>query len=276
MRGATTPGLVYPGSVSPGVALAWLFYAGAIYLFLYAPLAVLVVLSFNDTPNVTLPWEGFTWRWYARLAANRELLAALGNSVQLGLATVAIAVPIGVLAAYAFRRAFALRNALFNLILVAVIAPPIIVGVGQSLFWHVLGVRPHLFGTTLVAHVVYATPFVSVVVFPALHRFPRAIEEAALDLGATPARMFLTVVLPIVKPGVVAASVFAFMLSFDEFIRTYFVIGVQNTLPIYLWSMIMSGVSPETNAIATVIIVISVVLMLTGYRLMKQEYRADG
>ncbi|MGE0503623.1 MAG: ABC transporter permease [Rhizobiaceae bacterium] len=273
MRGASVPGLTYPARSSTVTAAMWTAYASAIYVFLYAPLAVLMVLSFNDTQNVTLPWVGFTFRWYARLANNSELLVAFLNSVKLGLLTALISVPTGVLAAYAFRRRFAGRGFLFNLFLVAVIAPPIIVGVGQGIFWNFAGVRSGLYTTTLAAHVIYTIPFVFILIFPTLERFPASLEEAAMDLGASRPRMFMTIVAPIIRPAVIAAAIFAFMLSFDEFIRTLFVIGVDNTLPIYLWSMIMSSVSPETNAIASITIVVSLALMLLGYRVMSQGYR---
>jgi ABC-type spermidine/putrescine transport system permease subunit II len=276
MRGASIPGLTYPAPRPAASRIVWAAYAGAIYLFLYAPLAVLVVLSFNDTENVTLPWMGFTLRWYHKLAGNSELIVALGNSIKLGLLTAALSVPCGVLTAYAFRRRFVGRGALFNLFLVALIAPPIIVGVGQSIFWNIAGIRSGLYTTTLAAHVIYTVPFVFILIFPTLERFPANLEEAAMDLGASRVRMFLTVVLPIIRPGVIAASVFVFMLSFDEFIRTLFVIGVDNTLPIYLWSMIMSSVSPETNAIASIIVLTSIVLMLLGYRVMSQGFRGNS
>jgi spermidine/putrescine transport system permease protein len=273
VRGTTAQSLHIPGQRGGATAVAWTLYSLGVYGFLYAPLACLAVLSFNDTPNITLPWQGFTFRWYGRVFENRELHAAFWNSVSLGLVTVAISVPVAVLAVYTFRRRFRLRPLLFNLVLVGLIAPPIIVGVAQNIFWNVLGFPASLYGSTLLGHVTYTTPFVFVVVYPSFYGFDRSIEEAALDLGAGKVRVFLTIVLPIVKPGVVASAVFAFMLSFDEFIRTFFLIGVDNTLPIYLWSMMLTRVSPETNAIATLLIVLSLSLMLIGYRLVRQGYR---
>ncbi len=255
--------------------LLWAAYGLAIYVFLYAPLFCLAVLSFNDTVNITLPWRGFTLHWYAEVLRDRDLRAALLNSIELGVVTVVIATPIGVAAAYAFRRHFRLREMLFNLILVALIAPPIIVGVAQHLTWNILGVNSSLFGSTLLGHVTYVVPFIFVLIFPSFHRFDASIEEAALDLGATRLEMFRTVIMPIVMPGIVSSAVFAFMLSFDEFIRTFFLIGVDNTLPIYLWSMLMANVSPETNAIATLLMLFSLGLMTIGYRLTRQTYRAQ-
>lgn len=273
MRGASIEGLNAAPRGSALGAVAWAIYAGAIYLFLYAPLLCLAVLSFNDTPNITLPWAGFTGRWYAEVFANRELHEALRNSILLAVVTVAIAVPTGVLAVYAFRNRFRARGLLFNLVLLALVAPPIIVGVAQNIFWNALGFSASLLGTTLVGHVTYTVPFVFVIVYPSFHRLNRELEEAARDLGASRPLMFRTVILPLVKPGVIAATVFAFMLSFDEFIRTFFLIGADNTLPIYLWSMMLTNVSPQTNAIATLMILFSLALMYLGHVLIRQSHR---
>jgi ABC-type spermidine/putrescine transport system permease subunit II len=273
MRGSSVQSLAMSSPRGRLAVLLWAAYGVGIYVFLYAPLLCLAVLSFNDTMNITLPWRGFTLRWYGEALHDRDLHTALLNSFKLGIATVVIATPIGVAAAYAFRRHFRLRELLFNLILVALIAPPIIVGVAQHLTWNILGVNSSLFGSTLLGHVSYTAPFIFVLIFPSFHRFDASIEEAALDLGATRLQMFRTVIMPIVMPGIVSSAVFAFMLSFDEFIRTFFLIGVDNTLPIYLWSMLMTNVSPETNAIATLLMVFSLCLMTIGYRLTRQNYR---
>jgi len=250
-------------------------YGVAVYVFLYAPILCLSALSFNDSDSITLPWKGFTLRWYGEVWRDRDLYHALWNSVQLGILTVFVAVPLAIAMAYGFRRHFRFRAALFNLILIALVAPPIIVGVGQNLAWNLAGFTSSLFGSTLIGHVTYTIPFIFVVVFPSFHRFDRSIEEAALDLGATRLTMFRTVVIPIVLPGIVSAAVFAFMLSFDEFIRTFFLIGVGNTLPIYLWSMVMTKVSPETNAIATLMVLLSLTLMFVAYRFARQQHRLD-
>ena len=275
MRGSGVQSLRMPGRRGPFAPLLWGTFGLAVYVFLYAPLLCLSILSFNDTMSITPPWAGFTLHWYGVALRDHDLRTALLNSIELGVVTVIVALPIGVGAAYAFRHWFRLRGVLFNLILVALIAPPIIVGVAQHLTWNLLGLSPSLFGSTLMGHVTYTVPFIFVLVFPSFHRFDPSIEEAALDLGATRLQVFRTVVMPIVMPGIVAAAVFAFMLSFDEFIRTFFLIGVDNTLPIYLWSMLMANVSPETNAIATLMIVFSLTLMTVGYRLSRQAHRAE-
>jgi spermidine/putrescine transport system permease protein len=275
MRGVGVQSLRMSGQRNRFAVLLWGAYGLGIYVFLYAPLVCLSILSFNNTMNITFPWAGFTLHWYGEALRDRDLHTALINSIELGVVTVIIALPIGIAAAYAFRRHFRLREALFNLILIALIAPPIIVGVAQHLTWNILNLRSSLFGSTLMGHVTYTIPFIFVLIFPSFHRFDPSIEEAALDLGANRFEMFWTIVVPIVLPGIVASGVFAFMLSFDEFIRTFFLIGVDNTLPIYLWSMLMANVSPETNAIATLMMLFSLTLMLISYRFARQGHRAE-
>ena len=273
MRGGEVQSLeTADGKGGPG-AVAWTLYTSGVYVFLYAPLACLTVLSFNDTESVTLPWRGFTARWYIQAFRDDGLRAAFMNSMMLALSTVVISVPIAVLGLYAFRRQFRLRASMLNLVLVALITPAIVVGVAQSIAWNLLGLSASLFGSTLMGHVIYAIPFVFVIAYPSFRRLDPSLEEAAFDLGASERVMFWTILLPLVKPGVLASAVFAFMLSFDEFIRTFFLIGSDNTLPIYLWSMMLTSVSPEANAIGFMMIVLSVGMTLLGSRLLGQAHR---
>lgn len=275
MRGASVASLRASRPTSRLRHLVWIAYGIAIYLFLYAPLLCLSALSFNDTESITLPWKGFSLRWYGEVLRDRDLHHALWNSFALGVVTIVFAIPIAVAVAYGFRRYFRLKRVMFNLILVALIAPPIIVGVAQHLSWDLVGARASLFGSTLFGHITYTVPFIFVIIYPSFYKFDQSIEEAALDLGATRLAMFRTIVLPIVLPAIGSAAVFGFMLSFDEFIRTFFLIGVDNTLPIYLWSMLMTKASPEANAIATLMIIFSLTLMFLGYRFARQGYRKD-
>jgi spermidine/putrescine transport system permease protein len=272
--GAQIQGLSTPSRRASAGSWIGSAYAAAIYLFLYAPLLCLIVLSFNDSEGTTLPWRGFTLRWYGVAFADNDLRAAFWNSIVLAAATVAISVPLGVLGVYALRRRFRLHGQVLGLILVALIAPAIVVGVAQNIVWTLVGMPASLLGSTLIGHVTYTIPFVFVIAYPSFHRFDAALEEAALDLGAKRWRVFMTIVLPIAKPGVIASAVFAFMLSFDEFIRTFFLIGTDNTLPIYLWSMMLGNISPETNAVGTLMILFSIVLLLIGNSLLRQTYRS--
>jgi ABC-type spermidine/putrescine transport system permease subunit II len=248
-----------------GAPPRWLrLYALAVYVFLYAPIAMLVLLSFNDSNSITLPWRGFTLRWYGALAENRSLFVSLRNSVVLGLSTAAIATVVGTLAALAFRRRFRGRAVLLRMLLLPLVVPGLTIGVALLLLFHAAGVRPGLLGTTLVAHVGFTLPYVFVLMSTRLHRFDEALEEAAMDLGADELATFRHITFPLVRPGVVGSALFAFTLSFDEFIRTLFTIGRDNTLPIQIWSMLGSMVSPELNAIATLIVAASVGLVILG------------
>lgn len=239
-------------------------YAVAVYAFLYTPIAMLVLLSFNDSTAITLPWGGFTLRWYRALAGNASLFVSLQNSLVLGLATAALATVIGGLAALAFRHRFRGQVALMRMLLLPLVIPGLTIGVALLLLFHALGVRPGLLTTTLVAHVGFALPYVFVLISTRLHRFDASLEEAAMDLGADELTTFWRVTFPLIRPGVIGSALFAFTLSFDEFIRTLFTIGGDNTLPIQIWSMLGSMVSPELNAIATLIVVASVGLVVLG------------
>jgi spermidine/putrescine transport system permease protein len=246
-------------------------YALAVYAFLYIPIAMLVLLSFNDSNAITLPWGGFTFRWYRALAENQSLFVSLKNSVTLGLVTAALATAIGTLAALAFRTRFRGQVAVMRMLLLPLVIPGLTIGVALLLLFHAAGVRPGLLTTTLVAHLGFALPYVFVLVSTRLHRFDTSLEEAAMDLGADEWATFWQVTFPLIRPGIIGSALFAFTLSFDEFIRTLFTIGNDNTLPIQIWSMLGSMVSPELNAIATLIVAASVALVVLGELLRGRE-----
>jgi len=239
-------------------------YGTAVFAFLYLPIVMLVLLSFNDSAAITLPWAGFTLRWYRALAENQSLFVSLKNSVMLGLTTAVLATVIGCLAAFAFRYRFRGQVALMRLLLLPLVIPGLTIGVALLLLFHAIGVRPGLMTTTLVAHVGFALPYVFVLISTRLHRFDASLEEAAMDLGADELTTFWKITFPLIRPGVIGSALFAFTLSFDEFIRTLFTIGNDNTLPIQIWSMLGSMVSPELNAAATLIVALSVCLIVLG------------
>ena len=239
-------------------------YGGAVYVFLYTPIAMLVLLSFNDSNAITLPWGGFTLRWYWALAENQSLFVSLKNSLTLGLTTAVVSTVIGCLAAFAFRHRFRGQVGVMRLLLLPFVIPGLTIGVALLLLFHAVGVRPGLLTTTLVAHVGFTLPYVFVLISTRLHRFDESLEEAAMDLGADEFATFWHVTFPLIRPGIIGSALFAFTLSFDEFIRTLFTIGNDNTLPIQIWSMLGSMVSPELNAIATLIVAASIALVVFG------------
>jgi len=157
------------------------------------------------------------------------------------------------------------------MLLLPFVIPGLTIGVALLLLFHALGVRPGLLTTTLVAHVGFTLPYVFVLISTRLHRFDESLEEAAMDLGADEITTFWQVTFPLIRPGIVGSALFAFTLSFDEFIRTLFTIGNDNTLPIQIWSTLGSMVSPELNAIATLIVAASFALVIVGELLRGRE-----
>ena len=253
----------------PEKILLWA-YAITIYLFLYAPVLTVIVLSFNDSHIVGLPLQGFTTRWFLVVFTRPELVTALTNSILLGILSATIGTALATLLALAYRRPFAGNGVLFYLIIAPIILPSVVVGVILLVFFGLLKIPLSLWTTALVAHVTWVLPFSFLSLYPVMHRFDRSLEEAAGDLGATRAVVFRRILFPLIRPGIIAAWLFAFSLSFDEFIRTLFLTGFERTLPVQFWYMIVESLSPEAPAMAVVIILISVATSLAGAMLSRR------
>ncbi|MDH3737730.1 MAG: ABC transporter permease [Alphaproteobacteria bacterium] len=257
-----------------GYRTALWIYAGVFYTFLYGPLLMIVLLSFNNSEIVGFPFQGFTTRWYDVVFASPALLKALGNSVGVGILAAAIATTLALSLAMAFRHQFRGKSIVLYLILVPIIIPGIIGGIVLLIFFGFSGVRSSLWTTVLVAHVNWVLPFAFLTLFPRLHGFDRALEEAAMDLGARPWEIFTRIVFPIIRPGVIATALFSFSLSFDEFIRTIFVSGFDRTIPVQFWGLIVDELAPQLPAMAVLIIVISIFSSLVGFYFMRRASRS--
>lgn len=240
-------------------------YAAAFFLFLYAPIAVLVVLSFNDSPVMGFPFQGFTVKWYGEVFANGALAKSLVASFAVGIAAALIATAIALMAALGLRHEFPGRSLVIPAMLVPIVTPGIVSGVILLVFFGVTGVPYGLWTGALIAHVTWVLPFAFLTLYPRLHKFDRSLEEAAMDLGATPWVVFRRVVFPLIRPAVIATVLFAFTLSFDEFIRTLFVIGSTRTTPVYLWLLIVEQMAPFLPAVGVVIMLVSVAVAATGF-----------
>jgi len=250
-----------------GRGLTWLgLYAAALLAFLYLPILVMTVFSFHDSTMNSLPWQGFTLRWYVQAIQNPDLLLAFRNSIGLGLMTALAAVVLGTAMALAFRLPFRGKTIMLTVILLPVMTPPIVHGVAFIMFWQASGLRLSLLGSTFIGHVTFVIPFVFLTIFPRIHRFDRSLEEAAMDLGATHMMTFWRITFPLIRPGILAGGVLAFALSFDEFLRTLFLIGPDVTLPLFLWSMVTNDMSPQPNAVAAMITVVSLVCLVLWSR----------
>ena len=183
-------------------------YAGVFYFFLYGPLLMIVLLSFNESEIVGFPFVGFTTHWYGVVFESPALGKALGNSLGVGILAAGIATSLALALAMGFRHPFRGKTIILYLILVPIIIPGIIGGIVLLIFFGYSGVRSSLYTTVLVAHVNWVLPFAFLTLYPRLHGFDRALEEAAMDLGAPPWKIFTRIVFPIVRPGVLASLLF--------------------------------------------------------------------
>jgi spermidine/putrescine transport system permease protein len=238
-----------------------------VYLFLYAPIIVLVILSFNSSRFSTV-WQGFSWRWYELAWKDKELISSLRMSLIIALATTVIATVIGTAASLAMARYhFKFKQLAESLIYLPVIIPEIVIGFSVAGLFGLLGVS---FGisTVIAAHVAFSISYVVFVVRARVATFDPKLEEAAMDLGATPLQTFLRVTLPLILPGIVSAALLVFTISLDDFVITSFVAGPgAATLPIKIYSMVKTGVTPEINAISTILLVATVLLVFVSENL---------
>jgi spermidine/putrescine transport system permease protein len=238
-----------------------------VYLFLYLPIAVLVVFSFNAARQ-TAVWDGFTLAWYRRLLDDAPLLGAVRNSLAVAACTTLAATVLGTLAALGLGRSlFRGRQASQALLLLPVIIPEIVLGAALVTFFGVSRLRLSL-ATVVIAHVVFSVSYVAIVVRARLTGLDPALEEAARDL-AGPFDTFRRVTLPLLLPGVVAGALLVFTLSIDDYVVTSFVAGVgATTLPLHIYSMLKVGVTPEINAVSTLLLAVTVALIVAAQRLL--------
>lgn len=245
---------------------------GAVLVFLYMPIVVMVVMAFNRSALYELPivWDTV---WFEALAGNERLLTASLNSILIALANTVIATVLGTMAALAFARfRFRGRSLLRLLLLPPITIPWLIIGTAMLVLFFWIGIGRGLHAI-LLGHVALSLPYVVIVVGARLAGFGTQLEEAAAILGASPWQTFVRVSLPVIAPGIVAAALFAFAVSFDQFVISYFLAppGVS-TLPVEIYAAIRKGFTPEVNAISAIIILVSMGLMLAFARL----YRFGG
>jgi spermidine/putrescine transport system permease protein len=253
----------------------WLWLAAVlVYLFLYLPLAVVVAYSFNDS-RLNAEWVGFTWRWYAVLFADEEMLQAAFNSVMIALGAALVATVLGTMAGLAMHR-YRVRVLPF-LVITPVAMPEILLGVSLLLFFiQVLHLTLGLL-SVLIAHITFCVGFVAIVVRARLAGMDESIFEAARDLGATPWQTFRLVTLPLILPAVIAGALMSFTLSIDDFVITFFTAGVGvSTLPLQIYSMIKIAVTPEVNAVSTLLMLLTLALILLAARFDKTVLRGKA
>jgi spermidine/putrescine transport system permease protein len=244
-------------------------YLGLVLAFLYVPIVVMIVMAFNQSAFYALPvvWDTI---WFQNLVHNDRLINASVTSVLLALVNMVVATMLGTMAAFAFARYEFRGKSLLQLLLFPPITIPwLIIGTSMLVLFFWIGIGRG-FHALLLGHVALSLPYVIIVVGARLKGFSPAFEEAAATLGATPWQSFWRITVPLMAPGMVAGALFAFAVSFDQFVISYFLAPPgQTTLPVEIYSAIRKGFTPEVNAISTIIILVSMGLMLLFARFYK-------
>ncbi|MCY4291194.1 MAG: ABC transporter permease subunit [Roseovarius sp.] len=241
------------------------------FAFLYLPMIILVIYSFNASKLVTV-WAGFSTRWYGELIQNEAFLDAAWVTIRVAVASSTLATILGTMAAYTLVRAgrFTGRTLFSGMIYAPLVMPEVITGLSLLLLFIGIGLDRGIF-TIILAHTTFSMCFVSVVVSARLVAFDRSLEEAAMDLGCAPMEAFRFVTLPIIAPAVISGWLLAFTLSLDDLVIASFTAGPSaTTLPIKIWSSIRLGVSPEINALSTILIGIVTVGVISASLISKR------
>lgn len=244
-------------------------YLLALLAFLYLPIAIMIAMAFNESSLYALPFR-FSWIWFEQLSQNDALLRSARNSLVIAVVNTVVATALGTMAAIAlFRYEIRGKSLLRMLLFVPVTVPWLIIATAMLIFFFWVGIGRGLHAM-LLAHVALSLPYVIVIVGARLESFPRELEHAAATLGASSLQTFWLVSAPIMAPGIVAAALFSFAISFDQFATSYFLSAPGiTTLPVEIYSMIRKGFTPEINAISSIIIVVSMGLMLLFSRLFR-------
>lgn len=245
------------------------FYLIAILLFLYTPIAVMMAMGFNESPLYELPFT-FSTRWYEALLSNQPLLKAGANSIIIALITAVIATTLGTMASVALsRRTFRGKSLLQVLLLPPIAIPWLITGTAMLIFFYWSGIGRGMHAL-LIGHVALAIPYVVLVVGTGFKTVRADLEEAAMSLGSTPVHAFFSVTLPLLYPSILGAALFAFAVSLDQFVISYFLATPgYTTLPVQIYSAIRKGFTPEINAISTLLLLGSMAAILIFARFAK-------
>ena len=246
-------------------------FLAAFFVMLYAPIVTLVAFSFNDSKR-NIVWRGFTTKYYAKAAANESLIEAFANSLTIAAVNMVASVALGVAAAVLlWRFRFPFRHAADGMMSLPIVIPEICLGVALLVFFNQWWPRdlawPLSLGNIIIAHITFTFPFVAVIVRGRLASVNRELEKAAMDLGASEWQAMRDVLLPQIRPSIIAGALIAFTLSLDDFVITYFTAGPNSiTLPVKINSMVRFSVTPEVNAASTVLIVITVLAAVLAMR----------
>lgn len=240
-------------------------YVALVMVFLYLPIAVLILYSFND--GKTSVWKGFTLKWYYELFNNSAIMTSLYNTLIIAVLAALVSTVLGTLAAIGiYNMKKPVRSLVTNVSNIPIINPEIVTGVSFMLLFAFLGTLFNFemgFATVLIAHISFCTPYVILNVIPKLRQMDYSIYEAALDLGCNPRQAFFKTVMPEIMPGVISGMLMSFTYSLDDFVITYFTRGPKfQTLPIEIYTMLRRRISPTINALSTLLFIITIAILI--------------
>jgi ABC-type spermidine/putrescine transport system permease subunit II len=258
------------GRIHPALALHGLF----MFVFLYLPIVLLILFSFNASPSGTFPITGYTLDWYRELYDELLLLDAFRNTLYVAGIATPVATLIGTLCAFGLVRVeFPFKSLFGSLILMPMVVPGILLG-AALLIVLVPILHLHLsLWTAALGHVVVTTPYAVLAVATRLYSYDRRLDAAASDLGAPPVKVLWHVTLPLIMPGIVAAALIVFTVSLDMFGVTFFTIGAEGTLPMYIWSQVEEGIKPSLNALGTLLVVAAILILFCANLLLRFRTR---
>lgn len=251
-------------------------YMSLVFVFLYLPIFVLIVFSFNNSKSRSV-WSGFTFRWYMRLFENKEIISAFSNTIIIAVVASILATVLGTTAAIGIiKTRGVVKKIIMAVTNIPMINPEIVTGVSLMilfvLIYNTTGLLEPGIVTMIIAHTTFCLPYVILSVIPKLRQLDPNLYEAAQDLGCTPAKAFFKVVFPEILPGIITGGMMAFTMSIDDFVISYFTSGTTKTLPITIYSMTRKIVSPEINALSTILFsVIFVLLFAINIRQIKSK-----
>lgn len=247
-----------------------------VYMFLYLPILIVVIFSFN-TSKMNIVFQGFTLKWYGAMFQNADLMSALLNTLIVAASCVVLSVFIGTLAAIGmFRYKFKGKSLIDSLMYIPIVIPEIVMGISLLAFYNILNITPGLI-TLIIAHVTFSTPYVCITVRSRIAGYDMSVEEAAMDLGASHLHTLTKVTLPIIAPGIISGAMLALTLSLDDVIVSFFTTGVDSvTLPIYIFNKVKTGVTPDVNALSTLIILVTLVVLVISQLISKYSKKKSS
>lgn len=251
-------------------------YIGIFFIYMFLPLLIMVIAGFNDfdQPSVTV-WKGFTLKWFSVLANDGRMWSGLLNSLIIALSVIAIALPFGLAGAFMITRMQSRYTSLLYAIMVSpLLMPGIIIGVSTIIFWGEVNVSGGLF-TAIIAQSTFIASYAMLMFMARLQRQDISLEEAAMDLGATPLQVFYRITIPFLKPTILSAIVIAFFQSFENYNTTIFSIGGEHTLVTEIGARMRSGISPAVNVIGILFITITILFSVIYVLYRRQEKQIE-